>query len=97
MLFIRYSHILNRRFARYIDGNLTCFSNDGDSLVDYMIAYSNVFPYNRNICVLDRDDSDHFHLICDLTLIKKPVLNMRSKDIQTLNPIKGINRISLTS
>jgi len=39
---------LNGKFAGDSDGNFTCFSNDGASLVDYMIASSNLFPYIRN-------------------------------------------------
>ncbi|XP_060562301.1 uncharacterized protein LOC132721934 [Ruditapes philippinarum] len=81
-------HILNGRFEGDIDGNFTCFSNDGASLVDYMIASSNLFSYIRNFCVLDRDDSDHFPLSCELALIKKPVLNMRGNDVEPLTPIK---------
>jgi len=79
---------LNARFAGDSDGNFTCFSNDGASLVDYMIASSNLFPYIRNVCVLDRDDSDHFPLSCELALIKKPVLNRQSIVVKPLTPIK---------
>ena len=76
-------HILNGRFSGDSDGNLTCFSNDGASLVDYTIASSNLFPYIRNFYVLDRDDLDHFPISCELALIKKPVLNMQSNVVES--------------
>jgi len=81
-------HILNGRFTDDSDGNFTCFSNDGASIVDYMIATSNLFPYIRSFCVLDRDDSDHFPLSCQFALINKSVLNAHMVDNETLTPIK---------
>jgi len=84
-------YILNERFSGYSHDNFTCFS-DGSSLVDYIIASPNIFPYVRNFCVLDRDDWDHFPLSCELALIKKHVLNMQSNVVAPLTPIKRYKR-----
>jgi len=67
--------MLNGRFSRDSDGNFTCFSNDGASLVDYMIASSNLFPYIRNFCVLDKDDLDHFPISRESIVVEslKPI------------------------
>ena len=65
-------HFLNGRFSSDIDGNFTCISNDGASVVDYMLASSGLFYYIKDFCVIDRDESDHFPISCLLNLNQLP-------------------------
>jgi len=59
---------LNGRFSGDRCGEFTCFSNDGTSVVDYMIASSMLFKYITDFKVLNIDESDHFP-ICVVFLI----------------------------
>ena len=59
-------HILNGRLFGDKDGNFTCFANNGASVVDYMIASSSLFRYISDFKISDKDNSDHFPLICQL-------------------------------
>ena len=77
------THILNGRFPGDKDGQFTCISNDGASVVDYMIASSELFDHIINFKVLDRGESDHFPITCqmkmDYTDDKNIVSNNRGK------------------
>ena len=46
------------------DCNFTCFANDDCSVVDYMIASSNLFPLICNFGIADFDVSDHLPIYC---------------------------------
>ncbi|MES9884604.1 MAG: hypothetical protein ABW185_27480, partial [Sedimenticola sp.] len=46
-------HVLNGRLFNDIAGEFTCFANNGASIVDYMIASSNLFQYVTNFGVSD--------------------------------------------
>ena len=61
-------HMLNGRLFDDKEGNITCVANEGRSLVDYIIASSNLFDKFSYFCVDSHDFSDHFPLICSLTL-----------------------------
>ena len=61
-------HILNGRFSNDINGEYTCNANDGVSVVDYIAASTDLFPYISNFEVLDIDESDHFPITCTLSL-----------------------------
>jgi hypothetical protein len=55
-----------------IKGEYTSYSNDGVSVVDYVIVSTNVFQYVKYFKVLDKDDSDHFPICCKIEIkIKK--------------------------
>ena len=58
-------HVLNGRFNDHL-GNFTCVSGDGASVVDYMIACENLFRYVTFFSVLNRDESDHFPISCNV-------------------------------
>lgn len=45
---------------------VTCFSGEGASVVDYMIVTEDLFKYITHFNVLDRDDSDHLPISCQL-------------------------------
>ena len=51
-------HILNGRLHNDSDGNYTCLTNYGASLVDYHIASTPMFSYISNLNVLERVESD---------------------------------------
>ena len=61
-------HMLNGRLFDDKEGNITCVANEGRSLVDYIIASSNLCDKFSYFCVDNHDFSDHFPLICSLTL-----------------------------
>jgi len=54
-------HFLNGRLSGDRCGEFV-FSNDGASVVDYMIASSVLFKYITDFKVLSGDDSDHFQI-----------------------------------
>ena len=60
--------MLNGRLFDDADGNITCISNDGRSLVDYIIASTSLFDKVSYFCVDDHDFSDHFPVTCTLKL-----------------------------
>ena len=61
-------HILNGRLFNDKDGNFTCFSNNGTSVVDYIICSTDIFKSIRNFGIGDEDFSDHFPLYCTIAL-----------------------------
>ena len=65
--------MLNGRLFDDVDGNSNCISNNGMSIVDYIIASSNLFDKFSSFIV--DDVSDHFPLKCSLRLCLKS--NMR--------------------
>ena len=68
-------HFLNGRFVDDYEGHVTCFANDGASLVDFMIASSKLFSFVNTFKDLERDDSDHFPISCSIRLEKKAYNN----------------------
>ena len=64
-------HIINGRLFDDTCGNYTCLSNDGKSVVDYFITCKNVFDFVSYFTVGERDESDHYPLICHFSLFKK--------------------------
>lgn len=61
-------HILNGRFPGDSEGEITCVANEGSSIVDYMIASSDLFPSIGNFHVCNRSESVHFPVYCFLKL-----------------------------
>ena len=61
-------HIMNGRLFDDNEGNYTCLSNDGRSVVDYFITDTDMFKYVSYFTIGDRDDSDHYPVICNLSL-----------------------------
>ena len=58
-------HVLNGRFQHNYEGEYTCPSNDGRSLVDNMIASSEILTDCVNYFQVDMCDiSDHYPLHC---------------------------------
>ena len=61
MCFTMNIHIfLNGRLVQDSEGNITCTSGNGASVVVYCIASTDLFPFVTFSVVLDRKDSDHF-------------------------------------
>ena len=52
-------HIMNARLHDDVDGNFTCLTSNGCSVVDYHIASTPLSPYVRYFKILERDESDH--------------------------------------
>ena len=52
-------HVLNGRLFNDIQGEYTCFVNNGASVVDYMMASTNLFPYFSDFGVSDNLFSIH--------------------------------------
>ena len=75
-------HTLNGRLFSDIDGNFTCFANNGASIVDYMIASSSLFKYITDFRIGDKDSSVHFPLHCQLCF-KSVSYNQSSYNIDT--------------
>ena len=59
-------HILNGRKEGDIDGKITCISNRGSSVVDYMMVNTRIYDMVKRFEVLTRTESDHFPLIREL-------------------------------
>ena len=53
--------MLNGRLIDDVDGNITCISNNGMSIVDYIIASSNLFDKFSSFIVDDYDVTIIFH------------------------------------
>jgi len=53
-------HIVNGRVNGDMSGEFTCIANEGQSLVDYHIVSSGLFPYINQVCVGDIRNPDHF-------------------------------------
>ena len=51
-------------------GNYTCISNEGKSVVDYFLSNKNVFDIVSYFAVGERDESDHYPLLCILSFLK---------------------------
>ena len=82
-------HILNSRLFNDKRGEFTCFANNGKSVVDYMIASTNIFDLFTDFGVSDNAFSDHCPVYYTLTL------NLKSS--QTTSPnednLKAWNKI----
>ena len=50
-------HMLNGRTEGDMDGNLTCFTSNGSSLVDYTLASTDLFPSVR---IFEIGENDHY-------------------------------------
>ena len=60
-------HTLNGRKEGGIDGKITCISNKGRSVVDYMMVNTRICDMVKRFEVLTRTESDHFPLLtCEL-------------------------------
>ena len=81
-------HMLNGRLHGDHDGNFTCVSNDGASLVDYMLASSNLFQFFIDFHVLNYDDSDHFPLSCTIKLSRKAQTYDHEPETELLSQVK---------
>ena len=56
--------MLNGRISDDVEGNFTCISNEGRSLVDYILASSSLFDKFSYFCI----DTHDFFLIIFLSL-----------------------------
>ena len=56
-------HILNGKVNGDVDDNCTCFSNDGKSIVDYIIVSSDLFENVKCSYVENIEFSDHFPIV----------------------------------
>ena len=74
-------HMLNGRLFDDVEGKITCIANDGMSIVDYIIASSNLFEKFSSFNVDKYDVSDHFPLKCSLKLCLKR--NIRQTNVNT--------------
>lgn len=63
-----YIHLLNGRLNDEIDGNYTCITSNGTSVVEYLIASTKLFQYTTHFCVSLRDESYHLPFTSCLTL-----------------------------
>ena len=61
-------HILNGRFPGDVDGEFTCFANEGLSVVDYILISSHLFKNVKDFWVINDDRSDHFPIKCSLQI-----------------------------
>ena len=61
-------HDLNGWLFKDIEGNFTCTANNGASIVDYMIASTQLFQYFTDFGIGELDQSDHFPLFCCIHL-----------------------------
>lgn len=61
-------HVLNGRLFKDIEGNFTCTANNGTSIVDYMIASTQLFQHFTDFGIGELDQSDHFPLFCCIHL-----------------------------
>ena len=59
-------HILNGRKEGDIDGKITCISNGGSSVVNYMMVNTRIYDMVKRFEILTRTESDHFPLTCEL-------------------------------
>ena len=64
-------HILNGRLFEDSEGHYTCYTQAGNSVVDYFIASANFFENITKFSVLNNDESDHLPLRCDFSFTKR--------------------------
>ena len=64
---------LNGRLFDDCDGNFTCTTYNGRSVVDYHIASSELFTHVSYFNVVFRVDSDHFPLQCRITVRQRKI------------------------
>ena len=84
-------HMLNGRLFDDIEGNITCTANDGRSIVDYIIASSNLFELFSTFAVDNYDVSDHFPLKCSLRLCLKRNAQQNAVNNDELRKLHNIN------
>ena len=77
--------MLNGRLIDDVDGNITCISNNGMSIVDYIIASSNLFDKFSSFIVDDYDVTDHFPLKFSLMLGLKSNTRQNAANNDRLN------------
>lgn len=73
-------HALNGRLFADTEGNYTCIVNNGASVVDYMLASTNLFDMFTDFGIDDKDNSIHFPIYCQLKLCYSGALNERSQN-----------------
>ena len=78
-------HILNGRCSSNVNGEFTfCSSIGGQSVVDYVLVSTDLFPLLTDFTVGSRDESDHFPISCELSGAKvtvadtPPLVNVQS-------------------
>ena len=64
-------------------GNFTCITHNGTSVVDYMLASTNLFDMFTDFGVDDKDDSIHFPLYCQIKLTCNRILDERPQYQET--------------
>lgn len=73
-------HALNGRLFADTESNYTCIANNGASVVDYMLASTNLFDMFTDFGIDDKDNSIHFPIYCQLKLCYSGALNERSQN-----------------
>ena len=76
-------HTVNGRLFSDTDGNFTCLTHNGTSVVDYMLASTNLFDLFTDFGVDDKDDSIHFPLYCQIKLKCNRILDERPQYPET--------------
>ena len=76
---------MNGRFSGDFEGDFTCYSNNGTSVVDYIVTSSNIFNKTDKFYVANFDASDHLPVCCTLQFTKKYPAIEHSTDIQGLH------------
>ena len=85
-------HLLNGRLFHDKRGEFTCFANNGASVVDYMIASTDLFKLVKKFCVSDIIYSVHCLLRCTLVL---PLKEIETLNVQMSNVLHDYDQITL--
>ena len=85
-------HIVNGRLFNDLDGNFTYFSTNGQSVIVYIIASTDLFRYVSYFSVENIDISDHFPVCCSTLSMSESMQTNQSND---MDPVQADE--SLTS
>ena len=81
-------HIMNGRLHNDMDGDFTCVTHNGESVVDYFIASSNRFQYCTEFDIGDMYQSIHFPVTCKFTFNIADNNDMRNARDTGINLLK---------
>ena len=76
-------HVLNGRLFEDTNGEITCVANNGSSVVDYILASTDIFDSILHFKVGSEDFSDHFLLHCTLSLSDINLQDFESFEVNT--------------
>ena len=74
-------HILNGRTVGDRTGNLTCFTANGSSVVDYTLASSSLFPLISHFEVGDYDEYTHLPLLLRIEILNEYDENVEDRAV----------------